>query len=290
MKDLKAKRSIRKQPRVTYKMQKHQLERGKYLQERLLPSTGSFLPTARVSQSSHVLACTAAVTPCAQLSIKPAQSWFLGAFSFQRSMEKLEEELSLDPPCPQTPAHTHTHVCTVVCRFCGCGNLLGTSVVWGLLWWKWRQLLSVSWSKRERQKRKKRRQTQVFNKTFINDFPGRMLALAQRAIVLGLNYEKFILSTKHCKKQPSKAQCFPPTRRSNWAAGFWNFTAFLHTGILLRHHSHTKPTWMGSGIIPTVPAEMSSQAVHCSSRCTQKGHWLIHSEMIALAQSKSNVE
>lgn len=25
-------------------------------------------------------------------------------------MEKLEEELSLDPPCPQTPAHTHTRV------------------------------------------------------------------------------------------------------------------------------------------------------------------------------------
>lgn len=29
-------------------------------------------------------------------------------------------------------------------------------------------------------KRKKRRQTQVFNETFINDFPGKALALAQR--------------------------------------------------------------------------------------------------------------
>lgn len=184
---------------------------------------------------AHQLGCRAAVTPYVQFSIKPAQSWFLGAFSFQSSMEKLEKELSLNPPCPQTPAHTHVQLSAVgICKaqvwFGGCCDGSEDSCS------QWADPMT---------KRKKRRQTQVFNKTFINDFPGRTLALAQRVQQSRdcSELEKFILSTKHCKEQPSKAQYFPSTRRNNWAAGFWNFTVLLHIGIFLRHHSHTKATW-----------------------------------------------
>lgn len=276
MKDLRAERSIRKQLRVIYEMApraKTPLGRGRYSQERLLPAQGVSFQQLRVTRPpedaqltlAHKLGCRAALTPYVQFSIKPAQSWFLGAFSFQSSMEKMEKELSLNPPCPQTPAHTHTHVqlsavgiCKAQVWFGGCCDGSEDSCS------QWADPMT---------KRKKRRQTQVFNKTFINDFPGRTLALAQRVQQSRdcSELEKFILSTKHCKEQPSKAQYFPSTRRNNWAAGFWNFTALLHIGIFLRHHSHTKTIWMDSGTISTAPR----RAVHCSSRCTQKGHWLI---------------
>lgn len=187
-------------------MQKDQLGRREIL-TRLLPGTGSFLPECHTTPVNAPLThCRAAVTPWAQFSIKPALSWFLAIFSVQRSTEKLEKELS--PKQAHKPQHTHT-----------CAQLSAVSSLWESVRHKCGLGAAVMEVKTaalseliQWQKRKKRRQTQVFNKTFINDFPGRTLALAQREQQSWdcSELEKFILSTKHYKEQPSKAQCFPP--------------------------------------------------------------------------------
>lgn len=120
MKDLRAERSIRKQPRVTYEIAlRAKTPSGGEILTRKAPARHGELPSSSPSAAqlpvnaqhtlAHVLGRRAAVTPYVPFSIKLAQSWLLGAFSFQRSMEKLGKELSLNPPCPQTPAYTHTH-------------------------------------------------------------------------------------------------------------------------------------------------------------------------------------
>lgn len=85
MKDLRAERSIRKQPRVTYEIAlRAKTPTGREILTRKAPAWHGELPSSSPSAAqvpvnaqhtlAHVLGCGAAVTPYAQFSIKLAQS------------------------------------------------------------------------------------------------------------------------------------------------------------------------------------------------------------------------
>lgn len=216
MKDLGAERSIRKQPRVTYEMTlRIKTAAGEGILTGKAPALHRELPSSSPGNAQLTLT-SAAVSPCVHFSTKLAQSWFLGVFSFQRSMEKLEEELSLNPHAHKAQ-HTHVHSCLL---FFGCGNLQGTSVVWGCC--DGSEDSCSHWAD-PMTERKKRRQTQVFNKTFINDFPGRTLALAQRensSLGTVLNWRIFSWAPNTVKSSQVKHSAFPPPEELIEQQGF----------------------------------------------------------------------
>lgn len=187
MKDLRAERSIRKQPRVTYEMAPRAKTPtggggGREILTRKAPAWHGELRVPTTPCECSALTHTrpwlqsCSHTVCSAL-YKTSRKLIYWSLFFSKKHGEAWEGAQPKPAMPTNPS-THTHTCAQlsvvslalgICKaqvwFGGCCDGSEDSCS------QWADPMT---------KRKKRRQTQVFNETVINDFPGRTQALAQR--------------------------------------------------------------------------------------------------------------
>lgn len=171
MKDLRAERSIRKQCRTIYEMAlrvKTPTGEGEILTGKA-PAQHRDFPSSSPSVTQTPVTCTRPWQSCSHTACSVLYktstkliSWSL--FLFKEAWGSWgAQPKSAMPTNPST--HTRAQLSAVgICK----------AQVWFGGCWDGSEDSCSQWAD-PMTKRKKRRQTQVFNKTFINDFPGRTL-------------------------------------------------------------------------------------------------------------------